>query len=584
MRRVEYYYSPSDQRFMGERNVINIIIQPYLYGGYTKISLADKFFIGLSSNASLYSKFSYKKMTYDIYIGSRNVNNHHISNSIQSEYFVIDNENGSKPTWINRSQTPESSHYIQNVLPISFRVSYSKKGFQMKHSLSFTFQETPHNTTDGALVFTRMFFPTQKYTTENSSRAKTLSYNGNLNFNLPNQFYLTLSPKASYSHNNQYYHYTSSTDDIINNASEDNYSASLMAMSRKIVSDVHYLFLRAFGGTSVYEVNYRGNVVSSDKMRETYLGAAFQYGYYTDRISADFLLGVRSERNTTNAETEKEFYPYANMNFGWSPNQSHSLNLSLSYSKEPMSANLKSPNIIQDNELMYYSGNPNLKYSPNFMANLGYNWIPNSWLQIYPFAQFFGIFDRYVPIYYPYLDGMAILRKYENDGNHYRTQVGVSVTANLLKGNLQLQIMPSQFIYRSTGYYNIDYKPFSFACSAIYYLNKFYFSGFYEMKNRALWSNSGIIYTERSQFQFSAGWSNSNLNVRIGISNPFRTSWMSATKEFVTPVYQEISTSYGTTAHFNVNLSVAYTMGYGKKVQRGNEVGEQSGTSSAILK
>lgn len=521
-------------------------------------------------------------MTYDIFVGSRNFNNHHLSNSIQSEYLVTDN--ASKSSWVYRAQTPERSHYGQNVLPISVRASYSKKGFQMKNSLALSLQETPHNTTNGSLKFSPPIFLSQYYTTENPSRGKTLSYNGNYNFNLPKQFYLTLSPKASYSHNNQNYYYSSSGNDIVNEAAENNYSASIMAMSRKIIADAHYLFLRAFGGSSDYKVNYRGNNISSDKMKETYIGASFQYGYYTDRCSADFLLGVRRERNTTNADIETEFYPYASANFGWSPNQRHSLTLSLSYSKEPMSASLKSPNIIQENELMYYSGNSKLKYSPNLMANLGYNWIPNNWLQIYPFTQIFSIFDRYVPIYTPYLNGGAILRKYENDGNHYRTQAGVSVTANLLKGNLQLQFMPSQFFYRSTGYYDMHYNPFSFSCTAIYYMNKFYFSGFYEMKSKALWSNSGTIYTSRSQLQLSAGWSNSDLNVRIGMSNPFRRSWAAATKEFITPIYKEFSTSFGTTAHFNVNLSVTYTIGYGKKVQRGNEVGEQSGASSAILK
>lgn len=205
-------------------------------------------------------------------------------------------------------------------------------------------------------------------------------------------------------------------------------------------------------------------------------------------------------------------------------------------------------------------------------------------LQISPFSQFFGIFDRYVPIYTPYLDGSAILRQYENSGNHYRTQIGVAVTAKFLNGNLQIQVMPSQFFYKSTGYYNIDYNPFAFACSAIYYIGNFYFSGFYEMKNRTLWSNSGTIYKDRSQLQFSAGWSKSDLNVRIGVSNPFRTSWISSSKYFETPIYKDKVITYGATARFNLNFSVTYTFGYGKNVSRNNEVGEQTGGTSAILR
>lgn len=233
---------------------------------------------------------------------------------------------------------------------------------------------------------------------------------------------------------------------------------------------------------------------------------------------------------------------------------------------------------------MYYCGNPNLRYSPNIMVNFGYNWIVNDWLQVSPFSQFFGIFDRYVPIYTSYLDGRAVLRQYQNNGSHYRTQFGVGVTANFMNGNLQLQVMPSQFFYKSTGYYHMNYKPFTFSCSAIYYIGNFYFSGFYEMKNRTLWSNSGTVYKDRSQLHLNGGWSKSNFNVRIGISNPFRTTWTSSSKALSTPLYKEHIISYGTTAHFNLNLSATYTFGYGKKVSRSNEVGEQAGVSSAILK
>ncbi len=582
VRKVEYFYSPSDQRFMGERNVVNIIVQPYVYGGYTKLSLAEKFFIGLSSIASVYSKFTYKNMTYDIFIGSSNFNNHHNSIESNSQYLLPNYENNY--FWINRLQQPENSRFAKNILPVSFRASYSKKCFQMKNTVAFTFQDTPHSYAEGLLYFSPEIWQPQDYTSSSSSKVRTLSYNGNFNCNLPNQYYLTITPKVSYSHNNQNYRYASDESIICNIAKEDSYSASVMAMGRKIFADVHYLFIRGFGGYSNYKVNYFGSTVFTDRIKESYAGGSVQYGYYTDRISADMLLGIRGEWNTTDSQYDTEIYPFVSANIGWSPNQKHSLNLSLSFSKEPMSSNLKSPNILKENEMMYYCGNPNLKNSPNFIVNLGYNWIPNNWLQISPFVQFFGIFDRYVPIYSPYMDGNAILRKYENDGNHYRTQIGVAVTANLLNGNLQLQVMPSQFLYKSTGYYKMQYNPFALSCSVIYYLGNYYVSGFYEMKNRTLWTNSGTIYKDRSQLQFSAGWSKSELNIRIGIVNPFRTSWIYSSKDLSSPVYKEHVTSYGTTAHFNLNFSITYTFGYGKRVTRNNEIGEQSNASSAILK
>lgn len=66
--------------------------------------------------------------------------------------------------------------------------------------------------------------------------------------------------------------------------------------------------------------------------------------------------------------------------------------------------------------------------------------------------------------------------------------------------------------------------------------------------------------------------------------NLFRNDWLCATNTLSTPLYSETRFVDGNSFHRRLNLSVTYTFGYGKKVQRGNEVGEQSGANSAIMK
>ena len=93
-----------------------------------------------------------------------------------------------------------------------------------------------------------------------------------------------------------------------------------------------------------------------------------------------------------------------------------------------------------------------------------------------------------------------------------------------------------------------------------------------------------MIYKDRDFYQIIAGWSRANLNVRVGAMNLFRSDWLCATNILSTPLYSETRLVAGNNFHRRLNLSVTYTFGYGKKVQRGNEVGEQSGASSAIMK
>lgn len=132
VRRVEYYYSPTDQRFMGKRNVVNIIVQAYEYGGYTKLSTYQRFMIGLHSNASVYSKFTYRKMTYDIYVGSVNRNNKHTGSSFFSD-FTTPRDNGETKE-IRRFQKYRGSGFESNSIRFLSERFIPKKLSGKKHN------------------------------------------------------------------------------------------------------------------------------------------------------------------------------------------------------------------------------------------------------------------------------------------------------------------------------------------------------------------------------------------------------------------------------------------------------------------
>lgn len=96
--------------------------------------------------------------------------------------------------------------------------------------------------------------------------------------------------------------------------------------------------------------------------------------------------------------------------------------------------------------------------------------------------------------------------------------------------------------------------------------------------NRAEW------YRDRAFYQVQGGWSNANLNIRLSAINIFRGDWLAATRTLTSPLYSETMSQGGTNFHRRINLSVTYTFGYGKKLNRTNEVGEQPPAPSAILK
>ena len=96
--------------------------------------------------------------------------------------------------------------------------------------------------------------------------------------------------------------------------------------------------------------------------------------------------------------------------------------------------------------------------------------------------------------------------------------------------------------------------------------------------------NRAAYYKDRDFYQLLAGWSKSGWNIRLTAINLFRSDWLGAILTTVSPLYSETKLNGGNYFHRRLNLSVTYTFNYGKKVQQGNEVGEQSGAASAILK
>ena len=122
VRRVEYLDFPTDPRFNGSEHVVNFIMQRYEYGGYTKLTINENFLVGLSNRASVYSKFAYKSMCYDLYAGTSNHDNKHVGTSYIGKYALQDKDGVAQE--ITRSEIFDNAHFKYNQFPVTFRAVY----------------------------------------------------------------------------------------------------------------------------------------------------------------------------------------------------------------------------------------------------------------------------------------------------------------------------------------------------------------------------------------------------------------------------------------------------------------------------
>ena len=583
VRKVEYLEFPSDPRFRGAQRVINIIVYEYDYGGYTKLTTNENFLMGFSTRNNIFSKFSYKKMTYDLYVGASHWNNHHGGNTVKGIYSLKDEDGADYK--LTRTEALDGSHYKQSQYPVTLRATYASEKIQIRNTFGFTHSGVPTYDQRGSLTYQPGNERNYTFDRSNPNRSNTIAYQGSFFFSLPKRFSFDISPRFNYTHSNDYLSYsTSNSSEIIRNARENAYNYRVDTYLRKHIGQKHTAMLGINGGDHINRLRYSGTNNYYDSFHNSFAAGSLCYNFQTQKISLYADAGVCWEESDINGEKYNDIYPFIHLNFRLSPNAKNAFSAYFQYATNSPGIAEKASDILQENEFMYITGNPLLENSRHVSLNLAYTWMPSNAFGMSAFSNFFECFDRQLVVYDPYNEGQALIRNYRNNGNYIKEEIGLAANWKLLGGKLQLYASPRQAFYKSTGIYRKSYNPFTVTAQATYYLDSFYFKAYYQSPEKQMSSISPHIYEGRNFHSLTVGWANSDWNIRVMAANFFNKGWSCAKTITETPLYTGYKENIGTNSHPRINVAVTYTFGYGKKVKRGNEVGEQSGANSAIMK
>ena len=584
VRKVEYLEFPTDPRFHGAERVINFIVQEYEYGGYTKIGTADDFLIGFSNKTTLYSKFSLKKWTFDLYMGSNNKNNHHNGNSTEATYSLIDNSGNNYQ--LKRTETLENSHLKQDEYPVTLRATLNTDKIQVRNTLGYTHSNTRADNQSGSLKYDPSNGNENTFSIQNPVVSNTCAYNGMVYLSLPKDMALNITPKFTYTHSNDSYVYetTFQNEDIVRNACEDAYWYRVDATLSKKINDHNTIDFGVNCGEWINILKYSGTNNYHDSFHLGFAAALLSYNHRNQKVSMNARAGICHEPSRINDITDKVTYPFAGLSFSYSPNFKNSFSSYFEFSTSSPTIKDRVSDILKQNEFMYITGNPYLKSYSVFGAMLSYSWIPSRHLNISAYGNFMEYFNRGVTIYKPYDEGHGLLRTFVNDGNMVSSSVGVSANWKLADDKLHISANVKQSIFGSSGIYDRKLYPFTFYLQATYYLDNFYFQAYYQSPQKILYSSSPQTYSFRNLHNISMGWADSHWNIRLTAANFFNKGWNVAIEDLETKLYSSRANMQGTDTHSKISISATYTFNYGKKVSVGNEVGQQSGSSSAILK
>lgn len=576
VKRVEYYDFPTDPRFMRAQHAVNFVTKGQTFGGYTKISGKERVLVR-SGSASVYSKFSYKAMEYDVMFNGEHDDNSHIGNQTVESYKLPDKTLG-------RVSSISSGKYRERNLFAALRASWNKSdNFSFRNRISIRRNRTPINNTFGKVEI----FPVGvkgDYVFNNNLSYMQLGWESDIYASIGKGWSLNGYVQAEYDDNKTGSVYDAGETSIKNNAHEHNWSLRSNIQINKNINDKFALFSNLLTGGGVTKIKYSGSDDAINRFKPIFGGASVGASVSIGKLSGSVDGGFAMESSTINGETVNDNYPFTHVNLQYVPDQKNTLGIWFQYAAFSPDAAMKNPNIIQQNELLYISGNPDLHSSKHIAANLSYTFLPNNMWQLSAYATMFRIMSRQAPIYLPEGPEGMMVKKYFNDGDYNHGQVGARLSGKFLNGKLAASVAPRLLLYHTTGTNSISRYPFCISTNVDYYAGDFFFNIYWSSANSYVDGETCYYRKLPSEYSVSAGWSKNGWNIQISAANIFRSSWKISDDIFQSKWFDSKITQFGSDYHRTVSLSISYTFNYGRKVNAVNELMDNGGSGSSILR
>jgi len=582
VKRVEYLEYPKDPRFQGAPYVVNFIMQQYEYGGYAKFLGYENFIINsglLQSNARL----QYKKMRYDImFLGFYN-DSPHIGQE-QKETFRLLQPDGSINTF-ERYSRMDGADRVRNQYYATFRATYDSDNITASSTLTGSIDRMPHDDRHGMVGYKPAEFASSEYDLTASTYSKFVDYSGNYYFKLNHNNSMTFSPKYSYSHTKQNSIYEENGFSGIKNGAIDN--------TNEIYGRLNYYhsfnaqqslssFIRSEHDN--YHTRYSGSANSNEKAKVTTFGGGATYAYNNNTFYGSIGIGWDSYWSELNDIKEKRTRPWIDLFIQYIIKNKHTLSLEFHHSNWAPSPSYRSENVIQSNHLMSYTGNPNLVPHRSYDLSLSYRFMTKRNFSLGVSYSTWIVGDRYVYDYESSPTG--ILRTIKQPlGSYNQHRMGINGYLYLFDRKMTVYASVNNNLCNNGAPYDWTKSNLDFSFTTYYYAGDFNFSIYYQSP---MGYSDGCMVgkwaKEKSIYRLSAGWGNSNWTIKADLNNFFRWNWKGRkfieTSRYYDNLLQEIDLFY----HAFVNVSATYTFGYGKKVDRKNELRQQGSASSGILK
>lgn len=575
IRRVDLLESPDDPAFNGARWVVNFIMAKYEYGGYTKLS-ASQTVVSESGKYGAYSKFAYRRMTWDVAAGCDYEKSSHTGSESMSRY-DFGNET------VERVSDDRAMDFSRRTPYVTLRGVYQGQNVLLSNSLGFKFNDVPRSDRAGVTGLTGAS-ALREFDSDLSHDTRSFDWNGQYNFAFAQKWLLALAPQVSYDKTHRNSSYLLEGDNpIVNDVGEQVVSAALDAQITRRMGQ-NSLSAAVKGSYVGDDIDYAGTTVASTDIRNYFANVRVSGSFSFSRGWLFPQVGLNYVDNNQAGYSFRKLLPMVYVSGGYSLSRKSSLSGSLYSEVLAGGVTDHSDTRIYINEIEAVEGNKYLQTRNSYTAAAQYNLQPLSNLQLSAMAKYNYRHRPVVHVWTPSTDGAdpVMVRSAVNDGSCTRTEVELNATAYLFKNRLMLNGSGGFTHWHNSGiYHNVLNVP-RYTAQAWYMAGNFQFGAYIRHNFKSL--NGPTVTKFKPYYQLTAAWGNGAWYVSFNAANLFRSSCAATSAVVEAPLYGASTQFYSPSARRYFNLSVVYTFGYGKKVSRGDEAQGIGSQESGILK
>lgn len=572
--KIEIYEYPKDPRFNGARHAINIVLKKYEYGGYTLLSGNQ----GLVDNRGIYNlatKFTYKKMTYDVAVDLGYNRNKHTGMHSVAKYTFPEGD-------VHRSEFTDEGFAQNRSLSTIFRAVYQTEKSVISNTIGFNRESQPDCYRVDITDFSSDLYLSGLSNTNTESRNFSPFWNGSCQFFLPNGYSLVISPSASLGKFFQKYCYQSNNVLIENNVDEKAWDVSTDLTLQKNINK-QSISLAIFGVGQHNDLKYTGTTPSNVVTKYYACGGRLSANLRLNKWWAQGNVGLYYNHTSINSIRKDEIAPKYFIAAGYNFNNKNNISISseMSYWSIPLSQ--QGDNVQHLNQIDAIEGNPDLKTYLYNSVKLRYQWLPKNHL-LFSFYGGFYRFSNPVSVVYDAITATQtpiMVRRYVNSGFFNNWNYGGAATLKLLNNSLVFQLkLAGESVSSHCAEHVYRDNILKFGFSVLYSTSGFWTQLLYNSEDKYI---SSISQSKTPPFyQIGFGWGNGNINLSAKVINLFNSSWVGDETSIFANNYNYMSTTYTSHYHRAFEISVTYSFSYGKKVNYSASMNRNS-VNSAIL-